>query len=855
MLKSVPTLNLAHTKIAILLLICTLLQGCNSVKQLPSDQLLITKESIEKNGKTISKDPVSLLSLTPVNEKILGIPFRLHLYNLSKDNPAEPFDLWLNKRPKRRERLSNWLSTKQVNQLRNYKLNLNTWLRKTGEAPSTIDSTKIALTNSLFEQYFNNLGYFNAQSTAKTDSLGGKKASIHYTIETGEAFVLDSISHVAGSKDIDSLYKAHLNNSFLKQGNPFVVEKFDDERSRLIDLFRNNGIYNFQQRSIRFKAFKDSLGIDTKIPVTVEIKNAQKRVQDTLQEVPYRIQKINSIAVYVENPEQSVSVYTDSIRAGNIQLFSVGKLKYKPRVLTDGVKIQQNAPYSYQDRTATYRYFNELQNFKYPSIVYTPSQKDSTLLNAAVYLSPKERFSVGADFDVSHSNIQDVGISLGTSLISRNIFRGGEILEVGIKGTLGASRDVAEEKNSFFNLFEIGGNIRLRVPRVLAPKWFENFFFSDKEVKTSIALGVSLQENIGLDRQNFTGNFEFNWKSSSIYSFNFNLADIEFVENKAIENYFNVYRNSYDRLNSIVKTLPINSIYLNEDGNLGVPLKANAFIRDVINQETTLDPSNENYTRVSNINERKNRLTANNFIVGSSFTFLKNNQESILDENFSQLRLKVEVVGNVLNSILSITGAEVDNDGNRIIFNLAPSQYFKSEVNYIKHWQVGRERIFAFRAFTGIALPYGNSNSIPFTRSYYGGGSNDNRAWQAYKLGPGSSSGVNEFNEANFKIALNLEYRYPIIGAIKGAFFIDAGNIWNINNNVPEIDQSLNSINDLNQLAVGTGFGIRYDFDYFVFRLDTAFKTFDPSLTKSERWGSQIAFKKAVFNVGINYPF
>ena len=831
------------------------MQGCNSVKQLPSDKQLIVKESIEKNGKIISKDPVSLLSLTPVNKKILGIPFRLHIYNLSKDDPTQPFDQWLDKKPKRKERLSKWLSTKQVNQLRDYKLNFNAWLRKNGEAPSLINSSKIALTNSLFEQYYNNLGYFNVRSTAKTDSIGEKKASIQYTIETGEVFTLDSISHVAGSKDIDSLYRAHLDKSFLKQGNPFVVEKFDNERSRLIDVFRNNGIYNFQQRSIRFKAFKDSMGIDTKIPVTVEIKNAQKRVQDTLKEVPYRIQKINSIAVYVENPEQAVSVYTDSIQAGNIQLFSIGKLKYNPKVLTDGIKIQLNSPYSYQERTATYRYFNELQNFKYPSIVYTPLQKDSTLLNAAVYLSPKERFSVGADFDVSHSNIQDIGISLGTSLISRNVFRGGEILEIGVKGTLGASRDVAEEKNSFFNLFEIGGNIRLRVPRVVAPKWIENLFFPNKEVKTSIALGVSLQENIGLDRQSFTGNFEYNWKSSSIYSFNFKLADIEFVENKAVENYFNVYKNSYDRLNTIVKALPNNSTYLNEEGNLGIPSEANTFNQDVINDETSLDPSNENYTRVSNINERKNRLTANNFIVGSSFTFLKNNQESIIDENFSQLRLKVEVVGNILNSILSISGAEVDNDGNRIIFNLAPSQYFKSEVNYIKHWQVGRERIFAFRGFTGIALPYGNSNSIPFTRSYYAGGSNDNRAWQAYKLGPGSSSGVNEFNEANFKVALNLEYRYPIIGAIKGAFFIDAGNIWNINNNVPDLEQSLNSLRDLNQLAVGTGFGIRYDFDYFVFRLDTAFKTFDPSLAKNERWGSQVALKKAVFNVGINYPF
>ena len=831
------------------------MQGCNSVKQLPNDKQLIVKESIEKNGKIISKDPVSLLSLTPVNKKILGIPFRLHLYNLSKDDPTQPFDQWLDKKPKRKERLSKWLSDKQVNQLRDYKLNFNAWLRKNGEAPSLVDSSKIALTNSLFEQYYNNLGYFNVRSTAKTDSIGEKKASIQYTIETGEVFTLDSISHVAGSKDIDSLYRAHLDKSFLKQGNPFVVEKFDNERSRLIDVFRNNGIYNFQQRSIRFKAFKDSLGIDTKIPVTVEIKNAQKRVQDTLKEVPYRIQKINSIAVYVENPEQAVSVYTDSIQAGNIKLFSIGKLKYNPKVLTDGIKIQLNSPYSYQERTATYRYFNELQNFKYPSIVYTPAQKDSTLLNAAVYLSPKERFSVGADFDVSHSNIQDIGISLGTSLISRNVFRGGEILEVGVKGTLGASRDVAEQKNSFFNLFEIGGNIRLRVPRVVAPKWIENLFFPNKEVKTSIALGVSLQENIGLDRQSFTGNFEYNWKSSSIYSFNFKLADIEFVENKAVQNYFNVYRNSYDRLNTIVKALPNNATYLNEEGNLGIPSEANTFIQDVINDETSLDPTNENYTRVSNINERKNRLTANNFIVGSSFTFLKNNQESIIDENFSQLRLKVEVVGNILNSILSISGAEVDSDGNRIIFNLAPSQYFKSEVNYIKHWQVGRERIFAFRGFTGIALPYGNSNSIPFTRSYYAGGSNDNRAWQAYKLGPGSSSGVNEFNEANFKVALNLEYRYPIIGAIKGAFFIDAGNIWNINNNVPDLEQSLNSLRDLNQLAVGTGFGIRYDFDYFVFRLDTAFKTFDPSLAKNERWGSQVALKKAVFNVGINYPF
>ena len=200
----------------------------------------------------------------------------------------------------------------------------------------------------------------------------------------------------------------------------------------------------------------------------------------------------------------------------------------------------------------------------------------------------------------------------------------------------------------------------------------------------------------------------------------------------------------------------------------------------------------------------KNRLTANNFIVGSSFTFLKNNQESILDENFSQLRLKVEVVGNVFNSILSITGAEVDNDGNRIIFNLAPSQYFKSEVNYIKHWQVGaRAHFLLFEHLQESHCPMGIQIVFRLHDHTTGVDRMTTELGKPINLVPGSSSGVNEFNEANFKIALNLEYRYPIIGAIKGAFFIDAGNIWNINNNVPEIDQSLKSINDLNQLAVG----------------------------------------------------
>ena len=832
-----------------------MLGACSSVKSIPEGEQLIVKQTFDKNNEQNIQDPITLLSLTPVNQKILGFPLKLHVFNRSHPNPAEQFDQWLHKKPKREERLNRWLSKKQVDRLRKYRIDFNSWLKKTGEAPSLVDENKIELTRSLFKQYYDNLGFFNSTIDAQIDSIGPRKAALNYSIKTGEQFHLDSINVLAGSKAIDSLYKASINERKLVPGAAFRVNAIEAERERLIELFRNNGIYDFQQRSIRFKAFKDSLGNDTKIPLVVEIKNAQKRIQDTLVEFPYVIQKIKKIALYVENPAQAVTSYTDSIDYGNVRLYSVGKLKYNPNVLTAGISIQKDKPYSYADRTTTYRYYNELNNFKYPTIIYKPSKEDSLGLDAAIYLSPKEKFSLGFDLDVSHSNIQDVGISLGTSVITRNVFRGAEILEFGIKGTVGSSRDVAEEKSSFFNLFEVGANIGLRIPRLLAPQWVKRNFLKNKEVKTNLTLGVSLQENIGLDRQNFTTNFEYSWKNGPYHSFNFKLADIEFVNNKAINNYFNVYRNSYDRLNAIAQRMPQNEDYLNAEGDLGIPFQTNAFLNAVLSEQTVISSSDEDFTNVSNINERKNRLTANNFIVGSSMSFLKNNQENLLDEDFSQLRIKVEWVGNLLNAALRIGNTPTDRDGNREIFNLAPSQYIKTEANYIKHWQVGTERIFAFRAFTGIALPYGNANSIPFTRSYYGGGANDNRAWNAYRLGPGSSSGINEFNEANFKIALNLEYRYPIISALKGAFFIDAGNIWNVNNNVPDSDQSFNSLGDLNQIAIGTGFGVRYDFDYFVFRLDTAFKTHNPALPKNERWGSELALKKAVFNVGINYPF
>ena len=303
-----------------------------------------------------------------------------------------------------------------------------------------------------------------------------------------------------------------------------------------------------------------------------------------------------------------------------------------------------------------------------------------------------------------------------------------------------------------------------------------------------------------------------------------------FVNNKNVENYFNVYRNSYDRLNTIAKNNSNTSQFMGSDGNLAIPEGSNSFIENVQNGNLQLETQAE-LDRVSSISERQQRLTVNNLILGSSLSFNTNSQKSLIDENFYQLKWKIEWVGNVLNKLLEFS-SEKNNKGEYAINGVSPSQYIKTELDYVKHYQTGRDRILAFRFFGGIAIPYGNSNYIPFTRSYYAGGSNDNRAWKAYKLGPGSSNSINEFNEANLKIALNLEYRNKISGNLNGAFFIDFGNIWNVNDNVDDESMTFDNLSDLNELAIGTGIGLRYDFNFFVLRLDTAFKTYNPAKEK-----------------------
>ena len=442
----------------------------------------------------------------------------------------------------------------------------------------------------------------------------------------------------------------------------------------------------------------------------------------------------------------------------------------------------------------------------------------------------------------------------------RNVLRGAETLEISGRGSIGASDDVASTDDGFFNLSEIGADLSLTFPRIFFPVNTRTLIPADWQPSSRLNLGISAQRNIGLDKQTVVGRLGYNWKTSRASSYNFDILNAQYVRNLNPSNYFNIYINSYEDLNNLALSNSNNvnpeHFITNANGNpqLSVPIGAQNFINDIENG-TVSGFTNAQTNSINAIAERQERLIEDNLIVSANFSYVYNNRENLFDNTFSRISTRLELAGNALSLFTNVANTPTNEDGSSSLFGVTYSQYVKTELDYTKHWDVGNNNVFAVRAFGGIAIPYGNSDNIPFISSFFAGGSNDNRAWQAYDLGPGSSGSPDEFNEANMKLAFNAEYRFNLLGPFKGALFTDAGNIWNVLDNVEDRGATFNGLTSLEELGLGSGFGLRVDFDFFIVRFDVGFKTYNPALSQGNRWFKEYNFANAVYNIGINYPF
>jgi outer membrane protein assembly factor BamA len=823
------------------------LVSCNPTKNIANGDYLLTHNTISVDGKKENTETLNSLLYQKPNSNILGTPLRLCIYNIATPHLDSILNLKLKDTSK--QGLKTLLSKKQFYKLQQSKFNFNQWLKKTGEAPVILNEAKAKKSTKRLEAYYINNGWFDVSSTYTIKRDSSKHAQVAYNIQKGSPFIIDSIAQNIASPSVETLFPRFKKNSLIKKGEQYKTLNFELERERIAGLLRNNGIYHFKQDYISVEI--DTIGTNKKVNIDFNIQNRAIRTQDSTIREPFKIFKVKTINIFTDHTfANQNNKFKDSLVFNNYNLYSYGDMRFKPKALTDAVFITPNTLFRDIDRTYTYRHLNELRTFKYPDIDYV-EENDSTL-TANIYLTPLKKFSLGFSTEASQSNIQTIGFALNPSLLIRNIFRGAETLEISGTAAIGASKDgsIRLAEDPFFDINELALDFKLTIPRLFSPFNTEKIIPKFMSPSTGIKISTSSQTNIGLDKQALSGTFNYNWRPSNKITNKLDLFNIQFVKNLNTSRYFDIYTTSFRRLNDISKSIGYNN---GEDLN-GVAL-TDAFIFDVLNSNTSITPNSANFRSVSAINERKDRLTEDNLIISTSYSFIKDNRRNLFDEDFSIFRFRVETAGTLLANTSSLLNLSKDSDDRFELFNVAFSQYIKTEFDYVKRWDFGKKNVFAMRSFFGFAIPYGNSTNIPFAKSFFAGGPNDNRAWNAYELGPGSSETTDEFNEANLKIALSAEQRFHLFGDLDGALFVDAGNIWNALDDVEDERATFTNFNALEDIAVGSGFGLRYDFSFFIFRFDIGFKTYDPSFRDENRWFNNYNFKNAVYNIGINYPF
>jgi len=827
-------------KVSYYLFIFLIIVSCNSVKRVAEKERLLNSTTILVDGKKNRNSDLLDYVLQKPNSKTLGIPISLYFHNLGNPNAPKTPKAWATLHPKKYNFFKSLFSEKQSIGVANSYMNFNKWFLNNGEAPVIVDDLKTKRTVTNLNSYFITQGYFKNKVSAKTDTLKNRKAKITYIITKGKPFYLDTISIQIPSAVLKTIYKTDTLNTYLKTGDQYNDQNFRKEAERITKLFRNSGIYNFIDSAIKFEVDDTKANNKSNVIISIAEKYLTNENEKNILK-PFEVRKVGKINVYTDYSFNTESEpYLDSVSYNGITFFAHKKLKYNPKYLSQSIFIKPNQIYSDTLRNLTRTHLKSLKNFKSINIKYTEA-KDS-LLVADIRLTPIEKYTIGTDTELTHSNIRKLGISEKFSITDRNTFKGAELFKFSFIGSFFNTSTQFGSSTGFFNAWEVGVDASLEIPRFLAPFGLNKLVPKEMSPRTIFSIGTGIQKNIGLDKQNITAIVDYQWDFNKRKSINLELFNVQYIRNLNTSEYFNIYDSEFEKLKPIANSYDPNFVLSKQN--------AVSFM-NTVSADSNFQASNPtDYNNNGNVNNRYNIITSNFIIPTIAYTYTYNNQTTYKDNNFSFFKVRVANSGN----FVSLLSNQKNSAGVKTISDTPVAQYFKTDIEYKQFWDVSRNSVLGFRSFLGLILAYGNSD-IPFTKSYFAGGSNDIRAWKTYELGPGSTTPGLEYNVGNFKFLTSLEYRFDLISNLKGALFIDAGNIWELTDSkFVDSKAKLNSLEALKQIAIGSGFGARYDFNFLVLRLDVGFKTHEPYLN-GNKWFKNFNFNNAVYNIGINYPF
>lgn len=687
----------------------------------------------------------------------------------------------------------------------------NRWLRTIGSEPVIFDSIQVDRSREQLSLYAQSRGYFDAIVTDTIYSNGEKKCVVDYNVNAGQIYRISSSNINVIDDSIRPIIQNSMNNTLLKAGQPFDSNLHDAERARITRLMQQNGYYNFSKEHIYFIA--DSTVGDHLISDSTIVINDIDPLTN-LATLPHRQFKIGTVSFNVANTNEDRTTLhpIDSVTYHGLLIRYAQKPVFNNQLLANSCFIKPNELYNIQNVELTQQRFNSLKLFRSTNIKLsedsttkitniTPdsikTQRPLGLLNCNINLVTGNQQAYSVEVEGTNSS-GNLGGAFSIGYSHNNIFRNAEVFDV--KMRLATQNQSARDGKEHFFTLETGVDVSLTVPNVIAP-FVSHEFNRKRNPSTVFTFAYDYQRRPDFTKSSALTKLSYNWHGSRYVTHTFTPAEINYVSIPTISDNFADY------------------------------------IRGTYLQYSYHD----------------------HFIMSLNYTFLFNQQKVRKLGTAWYFRSSVETAGNLLSALLK--NKEKDNFGSRHFFNIGYSQYVKSDIELRFQQSDIWQNHFVYRLFAGIGIPYGNSQSLPFEKSYFAGGANSIRAWAVRGLGPGSSKGDASLKYHNqigdIRLEMNAEYRYKMISILEGAIFADAGNIWMLkkSTNKPE-EQFSNKF--YKQIALGAGLGLRLNFDYFIIRFDAASKLYDPSKDENKRWviaRERYGWNKINFNFAIGYPF
>jgi outer membrane protein assembly factor BamA len=703
------------------------------------------------------------------------------------------------------------------------------WFKKMGDEPVILDTHKTTVSTQQLNLLLNKHGYFLSKATDSVwvyDSLK-RKTQIIYTLTPKTPYKLNKLSWMVNDISIAPIVLEKAQHSKIEQGRNYEEESLSKERERLSVELKNKGYYNFDRRFIYFEV--DSNLNSNKVNIEAHIENpSEKRItpsgNDTLIEFPHKKYSIQEIYIQVQSSDKRYSMI-DTVEFQGYTFVNSSQNSIRPSVILRTLYIKKGDQYNYEQIQYTYDRLASLKAFKRINIGVDPRSSDPQDTTLRVFidleLNPRHAYKIETEGTNRGGNL---GINGNLQFANRNTFKGAEVLKFKVFGGLEAQGTNFEQddevvENTLFNTLEYGAEVSLTMPELFVPK-FKKGVPEYQKPTTEINIGYSHQFRSAYDRDILNTGLYYNWLIKG--------------ERK-------------DKRNHLFRLGVIDFSLVRID-------KAAWF-------ENKLEESNNSLLK----NSYQNHL-----ISATRFQYEFNNFRP--NSNVIRFKTSIESAGNVLRAVHDMAGAEKDSTETYYeLFGIRFAQYLMVDGDIAYRTQLDKHSQMAYRFYSGIGIPLSNLNALPFEKSYYGGGANFNRAWVARTMGPGSMAdtgslaGIDRIGD--IKLEANVEYRFDIVGSMKGAWFLDAGNIW-----IREYDpQRPNAEFDVNrfykELAIGSGIGLRYDAGFFVIRFDVGFKIHDPKLFEGERWvwqkkSTYEAFNNrsyyrelANWNLAIGYPF